>query len=159
MQEVKNTTEGENKRKQVPIREGYFHQATDFSDESYLIGGKCSVCGYVSFPKRAVCPACIKENTMEEMRLSRRGKIYSYSVLHIPLPAFPAPYILARIELPEGPIVLSLVTDCEPVEGALEIGDEVELVIGKIFEDNEGNDTIGYMFRPLQNRDKNEAKE
>ena len=144
----------ESGKKQVPVREGYFHQATSPSDESYLIGSRCNVCGYVSFPKRDVCPACLKENTMEETRLSSRGKIYSYSVLHIPLPGFKAPYIIARTELPEGPRVTSPVTGCEPAEGALEIGTDVELVIGKISEDKEGNDVIGYMFRPVGNLNK-----
>ena len=144
----------ESGKKQVPVREGYFHQATSPSDESYLIGSKCNICGYVSFPRRLVCPACLKENTMEETRLSSRGKIYSYSVLHISLPGFKAPYIIARTELPEGPRVTSPVTGYEPVEGALEIGTDVELVIGKISEDKEGNDVIGYMFRPVGNSNK-----
>jgi uncharacterized OB-fold protein len=100
-----------------------------------------------------VCPACIKEDTMEEIRLGRRGKIYSYSIVHISLPGFQAPYIIARVELPEGPRVFSLIIDCEPIEGALDIGMEVELVIGKITEDKEGNDLIGYMFRPLENKE------
>lgn len=136
-------------KKQILIRESYFHQATSPSDKSYLIGSKCNLCGYVSFPKRLVCPACLKENTMEEIKLSRMGKIYSYSVLHVSLPGFPAPYIIARTELPEGPRVTSLITGCEPVEGALEIGTKVELVIGKITEDKEGNDVISYMFHPV----------
>lgn len=157
MKEQGNSKE-QSGRKQIPIREGYFHQATSPSDESYLIGSRCNVCGYVSFPKRDVCPACLKENTMEEIRLSRRGKIYSYSVLHVPLPGFPAPYIIARTELPEGPRVISLVTGCEPVEGALEIGTEVELVIGRITEDKDGNDVIGYMFRPVGNSKQGEAE-
>lgn len=138
-------------KNQIHIREGYFHQANSEADESYLIGSKCRLCGYVSFPKRLVCPACIKENTMEETRLSRKGKIYSYSVMHVSLPGYKAPYVIARIELPEGPRVFSLITGCEPQEGVLEIGTEVELVIGKITEDKEGNDIIGYMFRPLKN--------
>ena len=69
--------------------------------------------------------------------------------MHVPIPGYRAPYIIARTELPEGLIVTSLITGCEPAEGALEIGDEVELVIDKITEDEEGNDIIGYMFRPV----------
>jgi len=145
-------------KKQVPVREGYFHQATSPSDESYLIGSKCNICGYVSFPRRLVCPACLKENAMEETRLSSRGKIYSYSVLHISLPGFKAPYIIARTELPEGPRVTSPVTGYEPVEGALDIGTDVELVIGKISEDKEGNDIIGYMFRPVGSSKQSEVE-
>jgi len=137
-------------KKRIHAREGCYREGTSSSDQSYLIGNKCSVCGYVAFPKRVVCPACIKENTMEEIPLSPRGRIYSYTVLHVPLPGFPAPYIIARTQLPEGPRVTSLITGCEPKEDALDIGTEVELTIGKISEDREGNDIIGYMFRPAE---------
>lgn len=137
-------------KKRIYIREGSYRRAASPSDESCLIGNKCSVCGYVAFPKRMVCPACIKEDTMEEIPLSPRGRLHSYTVLHVPLPGFPAPYIIGRTQLPEGPRVTSLITGCEPTEGALDIGTEVELIIGKISEDKEGNDIMGYMFRPVE---------
>ena len=127
-----------------------FHQARSPEDTSFLIGSRCRECGYVAFPKRVVCPACIKEDTMEEMHLGERGRIHSYSVVHVPLPGFPAPYILAQVELPEGPIIFSLLTGCEPREGVVDIGTEVELVIGKTSRDKEGDDVMGYIFRPVK---------
>jgi len=36
------------------------------------------------------------------------------------------------------------------VKGALETGDEMELVIEKITQDDEGNDIIGYKFKPVE---------
>ena len=150
--EVQSDSEQESGKKQIYIREGCYREATSPSEQSYLIGNKCRVCGYVAFPKRVVCPACIQEDTMEEIPLSPRGKLYSYTVLHVPLPGFPAPYIIGRTQLPEGPRVTSLITGCEPTEDALDIGAEVELTIGKISEDKEGNDIIGYMFRPTEKR-------
>jgi len=133
--------------------EGHFHQGGSPGDSSYLIGSRCKECGYVAFPKREVCPACIREDTMEETGLGGKGKVYSYSVVHVPLPGFPVPYILCKIELPEGPIVFSLLTGCEPREGVVDIGTEVELVIGKTTRDKEGNDITGYMFRPVKGRE------
>ena len=135
------------KKERIPIREGYFYEAAP-NGESYLIGSECKLCGYVSFPKREVCPSCIKENSQKEIKLSREGKLHSYSVIHVPLPGYPAPYVIGEIKLPEGPIVTSLITGIEPVEEALGIGDEMELVVGKITEDKKGNQIIGYMFRP-----------
>jgi len=149
MPETKNNNPAKSQKRQIPVREGYFHQVAGPADESYLIGGKCSHCGCISFPLRVVCPDCMHENSMKEMRLSRRGKIFTYTVLHVPLPGFPAPYTVAFVELPEGPKIYSLITGCKPIQGVLEVGTEVELVIGKITEDNEGNDIIGYMFKPV----------
>ena len=137
-------------RKQVPVGEGLFQQPTSLGDMPYLIGSRCNLCGYTSFPKRVICPVCIKENTMAEIPLSRRGRIYSYSIARLSMPGFPAPYIQAYVDIEEGPRIFSLITGCEPKEGALEIGDEVELVIEKITQDDEGNDIIGYKFRPVE---------
>jgi len=66
------------------------------------------------------------------------------------MPGFPAPYIQAYVDIEEEPLIFSLITGCEAKEGALEIGDEVELVIEKITQDDEGNDAIGYKFRPIK---------
>lgn len=137
---------GEN---QILAREGWLHVSTSPNDQSYLIGARCTLCGEVFFPRRLVCPVCVKKDTTKEIRLSERGTVYSYSVMHVSLPGFPAPYIIARVEVPEGPRITALITGCEAAEGVLEIGDEVELVIGKVSEDNDGNDIIGYMYRPV----------
>ncbi len=136
--------------KQKPIKEGLFYQPASPEEKPYLIGSKCSVCGYVSFPKRQVCPMCINEGTMKEISLSSRGKINTFTISRVAPIGFKAPYIQAYVDLPEGPRVFSLITGCEPSEEAVKIGTDVELVIEKITEDSEGNDLIGYKFRPLR---------
>ena len=115
----------------------------------HLIGSKCGKCGYVTFPPRVVCSACVTKGSMEQIRLGSRGQIETFSVLHIGTPDFKAPYILAYV-LIGGAKVLSLITGCEPKEGSLEIGEEVELVIEKIREDEQGNEVRGYKFRPIR---------
>jgi len=52
------------------------------------------------------------------------------------------------VELPEGVRVQTLFTGCDP--DSLEIGMDVELVIEKLFEDQEGHDVITYKFRPVE---------
>ena len=131
-----------------PIKEGLFYQPSSPGEKPHLIGSKCSACGYVSFPKRLVCPMCLKQGTMNEVALSTRGKINTFSISRVAPVGFEAPYIQAYVDLPEGPRIFSLITGCEPSEDALEIGTEVELVIDKICEDEEGNELIGYKFRP-----------
>jgi len=86
---------------------------------------------------------------MQEIALSSRGEIDTFTVVHVAPVGFKAPYIQAYVDLPEGPRVFSLITGCEPSESALKTGTEVELVIDKITEDEKGNDLIGYKFRPI----------
>jgi scaffold protein (connect acetoacetyl-CoA thiolase and HMG-CoA synthase) len=116
--------------------------------EAYLIGSKCSKCGYVAFPPRVACSACVSNGSMVMAPLGNRGKIDTFSILHTNTPDFKSPYILAFV-LIGGAKVLSLITGCKPQEESLEIGEEVELVIEKIREDEQGNEVRGYKFRPV----------
>ncbi|MBB6345391.1 Zn-ribbon domain-containing OB-fold protein [Nonomuraea muscovyensis] len=116
--------------------EGWF---TVEADGTHLIGTRCASCGTIAFPPRAgFCPnpACPGES-MEETRLSRRGRIWSYTVARYPPPApfvVAEPYTpvtLAAVELErEGIVVLGQVKDLAPEE--LEVGMEVELTCGPL---------------------------
>lgn len=131
------------------IKEGLFYEPISPLEKPYLIGGKCNLCGYICFPKRPVCPICIREGTMKEIPLSNRGKINTFTISHVAPLGFKAPYIQAYVDLPEGPRVFSIIIGCKPSGDELTIGSEVELVIDKICEDDEGNEIIGYKFRPI----------
>lgn len=115
----------------------------------YLIGSKCKVCSYVAFPKKVVCPSCVNKESMEEIELSGKGKVETFSVLHVSAPGFAVPYIVAYIVLSEGPRVFSMINGCEPSEKSLEVGTDVEIIIGKIRDDEQGNEIVGYKFKPI----------
>lgn len=140
-------------KKQILLMDGaLFHLPGPPDKEPYLVGSKCSICGYVAFPKKEICPICLKRNTMQEIPLSRVGKINTFAISHMGTLHHQAPYVQAYVDLPEGPRVFSMIIDTEPTEEAVKIGMEVELVIDKVSEDEEGNDVIGYKFRLLRNR-------
>lgn len=86
-------------KRQIPVIEGLFHLPASPSEEPYLIGSKCKLCGYVSFPKRAVCPICVKGSTMQEAPLGRYGTIKYFSISRISQPGFPAPYVQSFVQL------------------------------------------------------------
>lgn len=46
-----------------------------------LVGHKCKHCGRVNFPPKAVCKYCLKGSEFEEVVLSGRGTVYSYTVI------------------------------------------------------------------------------
>jgi len=139
----------ETQKRRLPVLPGMIHEATSPDDKSYLIGSQCSACGRTFFPKQSVCKICMREDTMQETALSTRGKIDTFTVVHVAPMGFKSPYIQAFVDLPEGPRIFSLITGCEPSEDALKTGTEVEMIIDKITEDEKGNDLIGYKFRPV----------
>jgi uncharacterized protein len=80
--------------------------------ERKLLMPKCDACGTVNFPPRVACGTCAKTNfTWTEM--SGRGKVYSFTVYHrVYRPAFKekVPYVVAVVDLEEGPRIISNIT-------------------------------------------------
>lgn len=134
---------------QVPIAQGLFEQ---LDDRAHLIGSKCTVCGEVTFPASSFCPQCCRETT-EKVPLSRRGRLHSFTVQRFkPPPPYKGrepfePYGVGMIELPEGLRVTAVLDESDPAK--LKVGLEMELIITKFFEDEEGRDVVSYKFKPI----------
>jgi uncharacterized OB-fold protein len=105
---------------------------------------RCRDCGTVRFPPRAVCTQCMSSAT-EWLRCSGRGTVYSFTVTHQnQAPGFreELPYVLAIVELAEGPRVMTNVVECAP--DTVRIGMAVEVV----FDDVVPGTTLA-KFRPV----------
>ena len=135
---------------QVPIAPDLF---TWPAETPQLIASRCNRCGEVAFPKLPSCPACAGEST-GDILLSRRGRLWTWTVQHFPPPhpylddgrAF-EPFGVGYIELPEGVRVEGRLTVNDP--DALAIGMEMELAIERFASDEDGNDRMIFVFRPV----------
>jgi uncharacterized protein len=76
---------------------------------------RCNECGVVVWYPRGLCPAC-GSLALSWFAASGRGMVYSYTVNRRGLGEYrdAAPYVLAYVELEEGPRVLTNVVDCDP---------------------------------------------
>jgi uncharacterized OB-fold protein len=135
-------------KKQVPVREGLFTMPKSPAEKPSLLGSKCSACGEAFFPRRTRCANCGAEH-LEELILSRRGKLYNYTIVHNATPGYsgPVPYGIGRIELPEGIAVTAPLTGCDL--NTLKIGMQLELVLEKQYDDENGNEVIAYKFKSV----------
>jgi len=117
-------------------------------EQGYLIGSRCKKCGDYFYPKRAICANCYSEE-MEEVALSTRGKIHTYTIARTSYPGLPltAPFITGQVELPEQVQVLSLITGIDFDQ--VKIGTDVELYFWKVREDEEGNEVMAFAFKPV----------
>ncbi len=123
-----------------------------------LEGVVCKTCGNYYFPARSLCPVCRRRGKLEPYTFRGTGTIYSYTIVHAPPHGFELqkPYILAVIELDEGPRMTAQVVECSREE--LQVGARVRVVFRKIREDKEGGIILyGYKFKPIG--DENETPE
>jgi uncharacterized OB-fold protein len=136
---------------QVPIAEGLF---TFPSPAPQLIASRCAACGEVAFPRQTSCAACTGDRT-EEILLSRRGVLWTWTIQRFPPPAPPfkgaredfVPFGVGYVELPEGIRVETRLTENDPE--ALEIGMPMELVLEAFDSDAAGNERMTFAFRPV----------
>jgi uncharacterized OB-fold protein len=97
-----------------------------------------------------VCPECGGE-AKEPYTFSGQGTIYSYTTIQEGPAGFEnsGPYLVALIQLDEGPVVTAQLTDLgdQPVT----IGMPVEMVTRRIRSDGDEKGIIvyGYKFRPV----------
>ena len=140
-------------KNQIPIQEGIY---TWPSESPQLIASKCKGCGEVTFPKQDSCPSCTGRSA-EPILLSRRGTLWTWTVQRFPPPVPPyagsadresfVPFGVGYVELPEGIRVESRLTENDPEK--LCIDKEMELVIEKFGEDEEGNELMTFAFQPV----------
>mgnify|MGYP001012151578 CR=1 FL=1 len=83
----------------------------DAANEGRLILQRCGACGVYRWTPQILCTACLSEEFSWE-EVSGRGTLYSYTIVHrAPLAAFETPYVLATVELEEGPLMLTQIVE------------------------------------------------
>lgn len=135
-------------KKRIPIRENLFRETGD--GKLVLLGAKCVKCGQISFPKRAFCTKCLCTE-QEEVELSRRGELHTFSILRVGDNHFSAPHPIGMVNLPERVRVTAPLVYRESEDYA--IGQAVEIVPDDLWEEA---DTIvtGYRFRVVEEDEK-----
>lgn len=92
----------------------------------------------------------LETRQLEIQKLSGRGVVYSYSIVRYTSTKFAefVPYVVALVQLTEGPIVTAQITDVDVKQ--VYIGMPVEIVTRKLFENGENGVIVyGPKFRPL----------
>jgi hypothetical protein len=101
-----------------------FWQATDRGE---LLLRRCAGCGTVAWPPRTFCPACLAADP-EWFAAQGTGEVYSCTVVRKAQGEWrdAVPYVLAYVQLTEGPRILTNIVDCDPE--SVHIGQSVRVV-------------------------------
>ncbi len=113
----------------------------DATAEGRLALPRCRACETIIWYPRAICPTCHAMD-VEWIDASGRGTIYSFTVIRRGGYAGGRDYVLAYVELAEGPKVLTNIVEYAP--GDLVCGHAVEVV----FQDT-GHGSALPRFKPV----------
>jgi uncharacterized OB-fold protein len=111
-------------------------------DRGELVIPRCRQCGHWFFYPRLHCPSCGSADIAWEVA-SGRGTLYSYVINRLPAPGWEdrAPYVIAIVELAEGPRMLTNIFDVDPVPEQLPLG----LTLRAAFGARDGLGTVGFV--------------
>ncbi|HEX7034380.1 MAG TPA: Zn-ribbon domain-containing OB-fold protein [Pseudomonadales bacterium] len=118
--------------------------------EPYLEGHKCGKCSAIFLGARNVCSKCGARDSMTTVKLSNKGKLYSYSIVHRSFPGIEVPYVSAIVDLEDGVAIKGNLVDIEPDPEKIKFDMPVEVVyrdaLGR--KDRDGNSYLSYFFKP-----------
>ena len=81
-----------------------------------LVLQRCRTCQVVQHRPRGFCVSCLSDE-IEHFVASGRGEVYTYSIVRQnQMPRFrnALPYVVAYVQLEEGPQLLTNIVDCDP---------------------------------------------
>lgn len=139
-------------KNRVPAIEGWF----TMEGEPRLLGLRDARSGTYFFPKDVAVSRApgFADAPLEEVPLSRRGRLWSYTTNHYKAPepyVSPdpfVPYTVAAVELQEERMVVlgQLAPDVDPT--ALEAGMEMEIVLDTLYEDDQ-SEYLVWKWKPV----------
>jgi uncharacterized OB-fold protein len=117
--------------------------------EPYLEGHKCKSCSAVFIGERSVCSSCGTRDQIEAIKLSNKGELYVYSIVHRSFPGIEVPYVSAVVDLDGGGTVKGNLIGIAPDPEKLVLGMPVETIFKVApMKDREGNEYLAYYFQP-----------
>ena len=131
----------------VPLQAGLFEMPESIDGVPRLYGQRCANCGEVfTSASRRYCANC-GESSLERILLGTSGTVHTFTTVYQKLPGslIEPPYVIARVMLPEGVQVQTVLRDVEPDE--VKIGMPVEIFLAPL-EIDEGRTVVNFFFRP-----------
>ncbi len=105
--------------------------------EGKLMLPKCADCGHVYFYPRVVCPKCHSRN-VTWIQSRGRGKLHAFEIAYQAFQKawkIKPPWVLAMVELDEGPRMLSNLVNVEPDPKVVRCDMPVEVVFTKLTDE------------------------
>lgn len=119
-------------------------------NEGKLCAAQCPSCNELALPPRLFCPNC-NSKTTNWTELSGEGTLRSFTVIHIAGTSYAedVPYIVAIVELKEGPSVCARLVGVNPLKPEnIHVGDAVKADFEEVLQPPSEEKTMQLIFRP-----------
>ena len=118
--------------------------------DPYLEGLKCKKCGAVYTDDRHTCAKCGARDQLETIKLSNKGKLYAFSIVHRSFPGIETPFISAVVDLDGGGTLKGNLINIDPDPAKIPFDLPVEVVFKDALgrKDKEGNSYTAFFFQP-----------
>jgi len=119
--------------------------------EGKLLSVRCLDCGGYILPPNGVCIFCGSSKLKVEA-ISDKGKIKTFTVIRVAPAGFESPYIVAMVELNDGPWIVGNVVGIDPEMANMDlIEKEVSVGYKLVSKDNteKGIEGVALTFKPL----------
>jgi len=111
-----------------------------------LYGTRCKKCGTFAYPRRRVCLQCYAKDEYEDVKLPKKGKIYTFAKDYL-YPNPDPPTVMAVVDMDGGGRFYGQLTDCDPAQ--VKIGMPVELTFRR-FHQGDGFYNYFWKLRPME---------
>jgi len=118
-----------------------------FLAQGKLMAGKCTKCGKIHLPPRPLCDQCFSQE-FEWVEVSGKGKLLTYTIIHIAPPQFQAmvPYAVGIVQLENGLKIPGMISGAAPEQ--LKIGMELTIDFGTCSTAQPWPQWPRYCFKP-----------
>lgn len=100
----------------------------DGTRERRLLLQRCGACGEVQHHPRHLCLSCGATDALGWVESDGAGTVDTFTVVHrAPRPGLEAPYVVARVRLDDGPVLLAWVVGADGALPEVRIDDTVTL--------------------------------
>jgi len=122
----------EDLKKPLPVPQKWSKPFWEGAKQHKLLLKKCQDCGHIDHPPYLYCTNCMSENS-KWIEASGRATLYAYCVNEYGVPFYfmpDLPYVVALVDLDEGPRMISNIVECDPKE--LKNGMKLEVVFDDV---------------------------
>jgi len=123
-----------------------------YMNNGRLMAAKCRKCGEIMLPPRPVCSKCYSQD-LEWTELEKRGKLLTYTVIHVAPPQFQhlTPYAVGIIQLENGPKLPGMIkeTEFEKLKVGMNMKIEVEPIVAEDDQQQPWPHWPKYYFKPV----------